>query len=342
MIKLRSVKIFLTALFLTFLMTVIPRLGISQEPFPNPMPKPIEKMERIKPQLEAKQNHFQLTKEIVPETDAGSDYNQASAYAVADLDTGQVIASKNLSDKLPMASLTKVMTAVVALDLASPSEQFTVSHKAASQIPTKVMLQPGEQYLLDHLLNSVLISSANDSAETVKDGIDAKYGSGTFIKAMNAKAQFLDLKNTHFTNPQGLDNNNHYSSPEDLIKLSAYALKEYPEIAQIVSKESADLTQGGTDNRFYLNNWNGLMGVYPGVSGVKIGNTGKAGHTTIVTSEREGKKLIVVMLGAPGVLERDLWTAELLDLGFNKVAGLEPINVTENQLRAKYASWKYL
>src|SRR5690606_3687251 len=93
--------------------------------------------------------------------------------------------------------------------------------------------------------------------------------------------------------------------------------------------------------QFDLYNWNGLLGVYPGASGVKIGNTGDAQKTTIVTAERNGKKLLVVVLGAPGVLERDMWAAELLDLGFEKQYGMAPINVTEEQLRAKYKTWKY-
>lgn len=328
-------------MFLTFLMVVISHFKPSAS-WVSPLPqKPPDILEKIEPKLEMKMNDFKLKKEFIPLVSAGSAYDRASAYGVIDLETGQVIASKNLSEKLPMASLTKVMTAIVALDLADSSEEFVVSKKASAQVPTKVMLRPGERYSLGDLLEHSLISSANDSTLTIKEGIDSKYGTEVFIKAMNLKAKLIGLKNTSFTNPAGLDSNNHYSSVEDLAVLSAYALKHYPAVANIVSKEYEDLTQGGYDNRFYLNNWNGLLGVYPGASGVKIGNTGKAGHTTIVFSEREGERILAILLGAPGVLERDLWTAELLDLGFSKVAGLEPIDVTEEQLREKYASWKY-
>lgn len=89
-----------------------------------------------------------------------------------------------------------------------------------------------------------------------------------------------------------------------------------------------------------LYNWNGLLGVYPGVKGVKIGNTEDAGYATTVLAEREGKKILVVLLGAPGVLQRDLWPSMLLDIGFEKL-GLKPIGITEDQLRAKYSTWKY-
>lgn len=340
MITARSVKTFFIGLFLTYLAAAIPHLWVKNNSIVSPILKPIDALEKVKPQLETKTQSFQLKKTLLPTAFAEGDFEQASGYAVTDLDNGQILLEKNMSKKLPIASLTKVMTAVVALDLAQPGEKFSVSEKAASQIPTKVMLKQGEEYSLDTLLNFMLISSANDSAEVIKEGIDKKYGEGTFIKAMNFKSKLIGLKNSHFTNTKGYDGNSHYSSAGDLSMLSAYALKEYPQIREIVSKEYADLT-GGYDFRFYLNNWNGLLGVYPGVYGVKTGNTGQAGHTMIVVSEREGKKVLVVLLGAPGVLERDLWTAQLLNLGFEKLAGLEPVQITEEQLRNKYASWKY-
>lgn len=88
-----------------------------------------------------------------------------------------------------------------------------------------------------------------------------------------------------------------------------------------------------------LYNWNGLVGVYPHIIGVKIGNTGKAGKTTIVLSERENKKLLVVALGAPGIIERDLWASQLLDAGYHDILGLPAIDITEYDLRQKYATW---
>lgn len=335
----RYIKIFLISLSLTFLMTAIP-LGFRQT-WVKPAFQQVDVLEQMKPLLEARPNHFQIKKEYVPDVSENqSGAEQSSAYAVVDMEGGQVIASKNLSKKLPIASLTKIMTSVVALDLVRPGEQFSVPHNATLQVPTKVMLRAGETYRLENLLKFALISSANDAAEVIKEGIDNKFGQGTFIKAMNLKAKFLGLKNTRFANAKGYDNNENFSSAEDLSILSAYALTEYPEIAGIVSREYEDLT-GGIDYRFYLNNWNGLLGVYPGVSGIKIGNTRNAGHTTVVASEREGRKILAVVLGAPGIMERDLWAARLLDLGFTKTAGLKPVNITRNQLQAKYDSWQY-
>lgn len=333
-------KILLISALITFFAVLIPHLRVSPDLI-RPVIKKQNILERIKPKLEIKSNDFHLKKDFIPLVSAGSEFDALSAYALVDVESGQVIASKNLSKKLPMASLTKIMTAIVALDLAKPDEQFRVTREAAAATPTKVMLKEGEHVSLLHLLEYMLISSANDSAMAIKDGIDQKFGNGVFIQAMNEKAKILGLKNTHFTNPAGFDNPEAFSSPEDLSILSIYALRNYPLVVQIVEKETLDLTDGGRDMRFYLQNWNGLLGVYPGVVGVKIGNTPKAGSSTIVFSKRGEKKLLAVTLGAPGVLERDLWTAQLLDLGFNKVAGLVPINLSEGQLKAKYASWQY-
>lgn len=340
MLNKRAVRIFLITLVLTFLMGIIPRLGFKTT-WVSPVPKTQNIIEKIQPQLNSKQNLFHLKKEFIPTVAAGAPYEQTAAYGVIDLDSGEIIASKNLSKRLPIASLTKIMTAVVAIDLVRSDDKFRVSPKAASKVPTKVMLKEGEEVSFGKLLDSMLISSANDSAEVIKEGIDAKFGPDTFIRAMNLKAQILGMKNTNFTNPQGFDHSNHYSTIEDLSLLSAYALKQYPEVSQIVSKEFEDLTDNGQDQRFYLNNWNGLLGVYPGTIGIKIGNTENAGYCTAVSSQREGKKLLAIVLGAPGVLERDLWASQLLDLGFSKQAGLSPVNITEPELKQKYASWKY-
>lgn len=341
MITVRTVRIFFITLVLTFMMAIAPRLVPKQILVnPLPLPKKIDILEKVKPKLKKMYPNFHL-KLPVSFAPTQDDFEKSAAYGVMDFDSGEVIASKNLSSRLPIASLTKIMTAVVALDLASPDTSFPVSPKAARQIPTKVMLKAGERYSLEELLKFALMASANDSVEVIKEGIDAKFGEGVFVSSMNYKAEVLGLKNTHFANVQGFDNWGNFSTVEDLMLLSHYAITNYPLIAEIVKKDHEDLTDNGSDLRFFVNNWNGLLGVYPGVTGIKIGNTEKGGYTTVVLSEREGKKVLAVVLGAPGVLERDFWTANLLDLGFSKIAGLLPINITEGQLKQKYASWKY-
>lgn len=337
-------KVFIISLLAAFLMVALPRLGIGQTPVNvSPIPRKTDPLDLIKDKLEQKPTSFKLKKphSFIPNTYAASSFENARAHGVVDFGSGEILLSKNSSEKLPIASLTKIMTAVVALDLAPLPQKFVVSQKASRQVPTKVMLKRGEVYTLEHLLKSLLLSSANDSAQVIKEGVDDMYGGEIFIRAMNAKAKSLGLQNTRFANPQGFDDPESYSSVEDLMVLSQYALTNYPFIAQVVAKEYEDLNLTWGENRFFLNNWNGLIGVYTGVKGVKIGNTENAGKTTVVVAEREGKTLLAVILGAPGTLERDLWAAELLDLGFDKVARLKPVAVTEEQLLAKYSSWRY-
>lgn len=299
--------------------------------------------ETVLPKLKEKENTYKINMhpKLVATSYAAESFDNAAAYAVIDFDSGDVVLEKSLDEVLPMASLTKVMTAVVALDLAKLDESFHAPSYISSTIPTHIAIAPGESLTLDELLHAILMTSANDAAEVIRDGIDTKYGDRVFIRAMNEKAKLLGLENTHFTNPQGFDNPNHYSSVKDLAVLTQYALTHYPQIAAIAKKDHVILPANTYHKKFDLYNWNGLLDVYPDVTGVKIGNTGRAGNTTIVTSTRQGKTLIVIVLGAPGVIERDLWAAQLLDAGFAKTLGLDAVNITREQLLTKYGTWRY-
>jgi len=296
----------------------------------------------IKDKLKIDKHEYRLFKErpVVSRSYASSDFDNASSYISVNFENGKIISEKDQDKKLPIASLAKIMAALVALDLAEQSNLFDVSRRAANQTPTKIGVLEGQKLTLSELLNALLLTSANDAAEVIEEGIDNKYGKGTFVRAMNMKAEMLGLNNTHFTNPQGFDSKNNYSTASDLAVLSHFAITTYPLIAGIVKKDYQLLPADKNHNVFDLYNWNGLLGVYPGVTGLKIGNTDNAGYTTIVAAEREGQKILVVLLGAPGVLERDMWTAELLDAGFEKL-GVSSANITEDQLQKKYNSWKY-
>ncbi len=351
-----------------FLMVVLPSLGLrlpklqtlltsEYRDLINPVRPENDPLTKLLPKLEQKPNQFKIKKKtgIIQGAQAAGDYTQASSYIVIDSESGQILAEKSSSERYAIASLTKIMTAIVALDLVSTNEYFDVSPAAARQQPTKLALTAGDKLTLEELLNALLLSSANDCAKVIQEGIDQRFGKGlpapqtgpagrqgVFVRAMNAKAKFLNLKNTQFENPAGFDGIDHLSSAEDVAILSQYALKNYPLVENIVKKSYSELFSNPNHQRYeYLNNCNGLIGVYPGVAGVKIGNTEKAGHTTSVVSQRDGKKVLAVLFGAPGVLERDLWASQLLDLGFEKGWGFTPVGITEEQLREKYASWKY-
>ena len=349
----KQLRIFLCTFLAMFIMVCLQHLGVHApaNPMKLVMPIPEDKettetgaMKTIRPLLEAVPNTFVLKNPTSPffsPAHASSVLDSAASYAVIDLDTGEVIAAKEGATRLPIASITKTMTAVVSLDLADKSELYTVSEHAASIEPTKIGVVPGERMTLEELLNGLMLVSGNDAAEVIKEGVDAKYNEQIFIKAMNEKAKILGLKNTHFSNPQGFDSPRNYSSVEDLAVLTHYALNNYPEIAAIVAKDYYFLPANENHKQFDMYNWNGLIGVYPNAQGLKIGNTDEAGKTTVVTSVRGGKRMAAIVLGAPRILERDLWAAQLLDLGYERTLGLKPVNVTEEQLGKKYSSWKY-
>ncbi len=336
-------RIFLGSFFSIFFIVFLQLMQLTPSLLIKPIPEKEDIFKTLDVKLQQHKNTFRLQKRtsFIAQTHAAAAYDQARSYALIDLDNGEVIREKGLSESVPIASLTKIMTAVVALDLADPDEHFTVTKHAADQIPTKIGVVPGEKLTLSELLHATMLTSGNDAAQVISDGIDEKYKEAVFIRAMNRKASFLGLKDTHFTNPQGFDNADHYSSAEDLTILTKYALTHYPFFREVVKKDYVFLPENVSHKQFDLYNWNGLIGVYPNVSGVKIGNTGKAGRTTIVVSERGGKTLLAVILGAPGILERDAWAASLLDEGFKETVGLPPVNITEEQLREKYASWNY-
>lgn len=288
-------------------------------------------------------NDFKIKQKqtLVPKAHGAAEYENATAYVTVDYDTGEVIAEKNLNKSTSIASITKVMTAIVALDLAHPNEVFEVTDHAAEIIPTKIGVVPGQKLTLEELLNASLLTSANDATQVIADGIDRKFGPGTFISAMNDKAEILGLTNSHFSNPQGFDGRSHYSSVADVAVIVRYALANYPLISEIVAKDYEFLPADSNHKQYDLYNWNGLIGVYPDTIGMKIGNTGRAGFTTSVVSAREGKKIIAVVLGAPGVKERDLWASSLLDVSYQELKDLPPVNITEERLMAKYGTWEF-
>lgn len=337
-------RAFWIAFLFATIFVVLEQVGVS---FKNPLQTTSVSLEsskdifqEIKNRLNKKTNTFKLHKKtsLVGTSLAAGEYEKAKAYVVVDFDSGEVLAEKAMSRKLPIASLTKLMTALVALDLALPSETFAAPTYIQEIIPTHIAIKPGERMTLWELLHASLLTSANDATEVIRFSIDQKYDNRIFIKAMNKKASLIGLKTTNFSNPQGFDNSLNYSTVEDFAILSHYALTHYPLIREIVEKDFWHLPKTSGHEEHDLHNWNGLIKVYPGVSGIKIGNTGWAGNTTSVVAEREGKKVLVVLLGAPGVLERDLWASQLLDLGF-EILGLPRVNITEQELLEKYQTW---
>lgn len=263
----------------------------------------------------------------------------APAYLVVNKN-GNVVYALNPDAKRSPASLTKLMTAMVVLDMVGPDEIFEVPKEAVGVEPTALLLSEGEKLSVGELLEASLITSANDAAETLARGVAKKLGGSrtVFIKLMNEKAKSMGLVKTHFNNPTGYDDDSQYSTARELAKIAYRATDHYPLIGQMVATRSSSIMGTPEHKPYELPNWNALLGVYPGVDGIKIGNTEKAGHVTIVTSRRNNEDFMVVLLGAPDRKARDLWAAELLNSAFRDV-GIAPARVTWTMIKTRYRQW---
>lgn len=263
----------------------------------------------------------------------------SSGYIVVD-EKGNPVFALNPDKKLPPASLAKLVTAMVAIDLSGKDDLFEVRQSEVDLEPTIIMVDEGEQFTRDELLQASLLTSANDAAEVLARGVAEKLGGSreVFMMLMNEKVKNIGLVSTHFTNPTGYDDENQYSTARELAKIARYALENYPEIALLVATPSLTLTETVFRKYYELPNWNGLLGIYPGVDGIKIGYTEEAGYVTIVRSKRENHEFTAVLLGVPDRRARDFWAADLLNAAFSSV-GIKPVRVTLQALKNKEAVW---
>ncbi len=229
----------------------------------------------------------------------------------------EVVFGKNEHIRMPMASTTKIMTAVIALENSDLSQKVLITDEMIGAEGSSVYLKEGEEILLKDLVYALMLGSANDAAEAI-----AVHIAGTvedFAALMNNKAKELGLKDTSFANPHGLDSENHYTTAYDLAKLTVYALKN-KEFAKIVStyKYTVEATEKSPVR--YLVNHNKLLKLYDGAIGVKTGFTKKCGRCLVSAAERDGVKLVAVTLSAP-----DDWNdhIKMLDHGFSLYRSVE-------------------
>ncbi len=243
----------------------------------------------------------------------------AKAAIITDTKNGQVLYSKNIHEKLPIASLTKVMTVLIALEHKNMDDVFTVSQSAADMEPDKMLLIAGEKLTLKELLDGIFLVSANDAAELLAEQTT---GDRTeFIKLMNEKAKQLGMKNTYFANPTGLDedSNNTYSTVYDLAILTRYLIKHFPEVVDISSTEHIYLPITENHQDYDMYSGINLLTTYPGVVGFKTGYTPEAGLTLINLTRKEGHEVIGVLLGSG---DRRDEARDLLDYSFDKLKGV--------------------
>lgn len=248
----------------------------------------------------------------------GAEGPQVSAKAALFTDTkeGKMLYGKSIHEKLPIASLVKVMTILVALEHKNMDDEFIVSSRAADMEPDKMLLIAGERLTLRELLDGIFLISANDAAEVLAEGVTGNREE--FLKLMNAKAQQLGMKNTYYANPTGLDEdtNNSRSSAYDQAILTRYLIRNFPEVVKISSQERVYLPQTEKHQDYDMYSGINLLTTYTGVVGFKTGYTPEAGMTLITLARKNGFEVIGVLLGSAS--RRDE-ARELLDYSFEKL-----------------------
>lgn len=233
----------------------------------------------------------------------------ASAAVLMDARTGQVLYDKNMHQKRPQASTTKIITAILALESGKLDQVVEVSPRAASVGESSIHLQPQEKLTLEELLYGAMLRSGNDACVAIAEHI-----AGTernFVKLMNYYAKLLGGQNTHFTNPHGLPAENHYSSAYDLALFTRYAMKN-PKFRDIVKTRYKKIRGPGKYER-YLRNTNKLLWSYTWTDGVKTGTTNAAGCCLVASASVNGRPLISVVLHST---DRYGDTIKLLEYGF--------------------------
>lgn len=244
--------------------------------------------------------------------------SNAKSAIMLEASTGKIIYEKNSEEKLPMASMTKMMTLLLIMENIEDGnlkwdEMITASEHAASMGGSQIFLEVGEQMSVEDMVKGICIGSGNDAAVAMAERIGGT--EENFVKMMNEKASKLGLKNTHFENSCGLDSDNHYSSAHDMA-IIAKELVRHEKILEYTGTYE-DYLRKNTDNSFWLVNTNKLVRYYQGVDGLKTGYTSTAGYCITTTAKRNNMRLITVVMGEPSSSIRNSETTAMLDYGFN-------------------------
>jgi D-alanyl-D-alanine carboxypeptidase (penicillin-binding protein 5/6) len=244
----------------------------------------------------------------------------APAAIVIDARTGDVLLERNPDDERPIASATKLMTALLTLERAEPDDVFRAANYDAGAIESKIDLRRGERMRVQDLLVALLLESANDAAVTLAEGVAGSRSE--FVDAMNARAGELGLDETSYANPIGFDDPDNHSSARDLAHLARVLMRDQ-RFADIVDRPEATLRSGA--RRRTIDNRNRLVRTWPFVNGVKTGHTSSAGYVLVGSASRRGAQVISVVLGTPSEAARDAETLELLDWGLDRFKRARPV-----------------
>jgi len=220
----------------------------------------------------------------------------ARASLIYDLTINKVIYEKNGKEKLPMASLTKIMTSIIALENQKKDDRYKVTKKDLIG-EDSMGLSQGEILSLKELLYGLILNSGNDAAETLANNFPG--GRKKFIEAMNNKVKALGLTDTNFTNPTGLEGDGkQYTTAYDLIVITRYAVLNFPLFNKVVSTIDYNIPKAKTHKAYFLENETNLLMSYPGVKGVKTGYTPEAGLCLVTYLDYKGHKIIGILLGS--------------------------------------------
>ena len=242
----------------------------------------------------------------------------AKSAILVDFNTGKVLYSKNENEPLAMASMTKVMSMLLIMEKIDDGslkydDIVEISTEASSMGGSQIFLNPGDKYKVVDLLKGIAMASANDAVVALAE---KTYGSKEhFIEAMNKKAESLGLKNTHFVNVHGLDEEGHYSSAYDMSVMARELLK-HEKILDFTRVYEEYLTKPD-GSQIWLVNTNKLVRFYDGVDGLKTGFTQNAGYCLTATGKKNNLRLISVVMGEESIEKRSSDTVKLLNYGFN-------------------------
>ena len=247
----------------------------------------------------------------------------ATPHLVVDAESGDVLSQEQATQTWFPASITKLMTVYVALKAVQAGRltmdtPLTVSAKASRQAPSKMGFRPGIEVTLDNALKMLLVKSANDIAVTIAENIGGSVDG--FADEMNRQSAGLGMRESHWTNPNGLPDTRQVTSARDMAVLARALLREFPSQRDLFGIGA--LSFGGR----ILQTHNGLLGRYPGADGMKTGFTCAAGFNVVASATRGGKRLITVVLGAPSARDRTARAAGLFDKGFAAWSGGQSIN----------------
>lgn len=240
----------------------------------------------------------------------------AKSAIFIDTKSGKVLYAKNAQAKLPIASLTKVMTTLVALEHKNLEDEFSVSQEAANMEPDKMFLIAGEKLTLEELISGIFLISANDAAEVLAEGTTGSREE--FMSLMNQEAKKLGMVNSYFVNPTGLDEDSgdSYSTAYDMALLTRYVIRRFPQVIEISKKPHIYLPITENHQDYDMYSGINLLTTYPGVLGFKTGYTPEAGLTLITLAQKGDHKIIGVLLGSENRREE---AKELLDYSFSKI-----------------------